>query len=1081
MFQKKYLNLMLDIAFGFLLPAILVLIFLSPLLLGRGFIFYGDEEWSIFVYHGTLSSLFYAWYNGSPTSSSTLFFSLITSSLISLFGTYMANHIFVFLLPFLSGPLSYFAILWTLRLFGYDSYTARVASMIGSTFYVINWQNPTFITPIYTWGMSYAISPILLFLLLKVYMEHRLRDIIIFSLISTIGDAIPMWIVTIGLFIILSLLIKLLRQDWGKSFIISVKDTAILIVMSMIANAYFFLEAVAGFFYGAGGQYALYSSNVSSVSVAHGSSFLNLFDVFLFGQSRYYFFGLNPQNWTYLNLAIPMSIIFFIIIVVLDNHLIGFERVKSKIYLFLDTSFIRRIRKSPKAGFLLILLLSLGISLFFSKGFNPPLGSIYYLVLLLSPPGILGITRDVGPFLMISALSYAFLFATSFMISVERMGTSFPKITSPLPRKFPKKTLALAVVIILLSTALVATGQETSVTLQRTYSYYKPTYLPDALNDSVSYLDSLNSTGNIMWMPTGGTYPWKNNLTLTDFGANLVENSSNPEYIYSYLFGTNGTSLGKILDLSDTEYLVYNSNASFAFNYPVTLNEAQILSLLRNQTDMQLIYSSGGIFIYRNLAMPAKLYAGTPDIANPYASVFNVSSPVNGSNLYVSSENPYADLYLGHIISPSQIINEPTNFSTIPNEYVGIVKYKLQKTLYDYNSTIFSIRNYSIDGGMINVTINYTIPSYLQKYIGSGKFGPSFSVGAVIYQSGTNIPVYPPDSSSKFEFVESGPSSQKMLNSTSGAITFTFPDENGSISLYYYLGSFTEASPYYYVGSFEDGNLNIIPIQSYNTSYPIMEYQSTNVIKQPSFISLSQPNVSVSNGLALKMNYTAYIAYPTTYLFNKVKGKINFSNYDINIVPMISESLSGLNEWHDSPSKINLTKNNNMDMQLQTPVNGKYLVFMTVNGSINVAGIGNISGQSSFNLIINGSYVLHLHAVVNSTFTIKVSLQSDYGVGNLYSVREISPVNYAASIAWNGTVLIVLPQQYSPMWVMTYNGKEYKPVPLYGGSANGYILNSPHGNFSIFFKMQTPLELGYATSGAFAVTALALVYIYRRR
>ena len=1081
MIQKKYACIIFDATFGFLLPAALVLLFLSPLIFGKGFIFYGDEQWPIFVYHGTINSSFYAWYNGSPSSSNTLFFSLLMSSLISLFGTYLANHILVFMLPFLSGPLSYFAILWTLKLYGYDNYTARASSMIGSVFYVINWQNPTMLTPLYTWGMSYAVSPILLFLLIKVYREHKIRDILIFSLISTVGASVPMWLLTIELFIIIALVVKFFRYDWAISFTKSLKDTFLLILTSLIANAYFILEAIVGFFFGAGGQYAAYSSSASSISVAHGLSVFSLFDVFLFGQSRYYFFGLNPQNWTYLNLAIPLSVIFFIVIIIIDNHLFGFKQVKSGIALYYVSSSFRAIRRSPVAGLLVILSLSLGISLFLSKGFNHPLGRIYYLVLFISPPGIQGITRDVIPFLMISALSYAFLFAIIFLISVEKIVKISTELRTHVRKKFPKKAIAFVMVIVLMGTALIATGQETSVTLQRTYSYFEPTYLPESLNNSTTFLDSLKTTGNIMWMPTGGNYPWKNNLTLSDFGANLVENSSSPEYIYNYLFNTNGTNLGMILDLSDTQYLVYNSNASFAFNYPVTLNENQILSLLGNQSDLRMIYSSGGIFIYKNMAMPAKIYAGTPNIANPSASLFNTSIPINGSNLYVSSANPYVDLFLGHIISPARIIRETTNFSSIPSRYVGIVKYDYQKTLYDYNSTIFSIWNYSINGGVINVTFNYTIPSYLQKYMGSGGFGPSFSAEAIMYQYGTDIPIYPPANSGKIEKVDTGPSSQKQTTLKSGTVTFTFPDENGSISLFYHLGEFSLASPYYYVGTFNDGILKVNPVPSFNLSLLGNEYKQTNNILSPSFLIVSQPNVSDINGLATEMNYSAFIAFPTTYLFNSTNTERILSNYDIRPAPMINESFNGLTMMCYAPSNIKLPKNVSMDLWLQTPINGTYHVAIATNGSINVAGIGNLTYSSHFNLRINGSFVLHIHSVTNSIVNIQISQNGSVGSGKIYSVREINPVHYSAKIAWNGTVLIVLPQQYSLLWILTYDGKDYSPIPLYGGSATGYVLNSPDGNISIFFRMQTSLELGYAISGIFAVTAVPLIYIYRRR
>ena len=1080
MIRKEYrYNLILDLGFGLVLPALLIMLFLSPLILGKGFIFYGDEEWPIFTYHSTLGFLFYAWYNGSPTSSATLFFSLLESSLITIFGTYGANHIFVFLLPFLSGPASYFSILWTLKLYKYDNYTARIASLVGSVFYLLNWQNPTMMAPLYTWAMSYTISPILLFLVLKIFKQHRIRDILFFAMVSTLGDAIPLWILAIGLFIIVSLILKLFRHDWSRSVIKSLNDTLLLVAASFIANGYFIFEATAGFLYGAGGQYAVYSSTASSVSVAQSSSVFSLFDVFVFGQSKYYFFGLNPQNWTYLNLSVPLTLIFFIIVVILYSDLFKIRKESHFYDVRIKVDTIKNIRSSPIAGLLVSLVIVLVVSLFLSKGFNPPFGQIYYLVILLSPPGVQGITRDVGPFLMISALSYSFIFGLIAAYSMSKLREAKKLFRKVVSKEVSKKVISFSIVLILLLVALFATSQESSVTLQKTYSYFSPSNIPDSISNAVKFLDSLNSTGNVMWMPTGGTYPWKDNLTLTDFGANLVRNSTSPEYIYNYLFNTNGTSLGKVLDLSDTQYLVYDANASFAFNYPVTLNEKQILSLLENQSDLRSIYSSGGIFIYKNLALPSQLYAGTPNLGNPHASPYNISFQSMGSNLFVNSPNPYTNLYESNLIKPVEVTNGAKGLSGNKTKCVNIIEYKFQKTLYDYNSSIFSLKSYSLVNGEINATFNYMIPPYLQRYTGSGQFGRQFSVGMVIYPATAGIPEYPSSDSGKFETVDS---SQYQINQTNGSVSFLFPDENGSIFLYYYLGSYSDASPYYYVGTLNSNVITVDPIPFYNSTFPLTAYSVTKNITVPSFLVISKPNVTVVNGFATNMSYYAFIVYPMVLIFNKTDTDNILSMYQIHIVPKVSIPLydGNLHILENAPSTIRLKGNQSISVYLQTPVNGTYNVTLTGNSGFYLAGYGYFKDSKELNIEINGTYILKIKAASASNLSIEASLTRRADTGNLSSIREISPVQYSARIQWNGTVLIVLPQQYSPLWKLNYGGREYVPVPLYGGSATGFVLQSPHGEISIYYSMQMPLEFGYVTSSIFVIVSAVMIVIYRR-
>ena len=286
-----------------------------------------------------------------------------------------------------------------MKLYGYKGFIIQLSAALGALFYIANWQDPNLITPLYTWGFSYIITPILIFLLLKIFMEHKKSDMLIFSIVSIFGDSVPMWILTLGLFIVISMFLKLGSRDRISGFLTSLRDITILIIFTILANSYFIIQSIAGFLLGAGGQYLAYSSTSSSITVAKTSSVLNLLDVFVYGQSKYYFFGLNPKNWTIINFALPISIILFVLIVIFIEIEPSIEKIKGEIKIKFKYSKLNEVSKTPITGLIISLLLVLFISLFLSKGFNPPLGGIYYLVIILSPPGIEGITRDVTPFL----------------------------------------------------------------------------------------------------------------------------------------------------------------------------------------------------------------------------------------------------------------------------------------------------------------------------------------------------------------------------------------------------------------------------------------------------------------------------------------------------------------------------------------------------------------------------------------------------------------------------------------------------------------------------------------------------------
>ncbi len=487
--NEKILILLIDILLGIILPAILVLILLGRLIFGSGYIFFGDEQATIFYYQkNSIDLMIYSWFSGSPTSSVTVVFSLISTSLIEIFGTYYANHLLTFLIPYLSGPFFYFSTINLMKYFKIKRvFIIRISATIGAIFYLINWQNPNLITPLYTWGMSYMITPILVYFLVKIFDSHKKTDILKFALISTVGDSVPMWIITVGLFIIIIMILTIIDTRKVRSLLLLTKDTLYLLLFTILANAYFLFETLGGFLNGVGGQYTAYGSISSSISTAHTSSFLNLYDVFMFGQPAYSFFGQNPKNFTILNISIPLVVIFFV-----SWFIAGHIKIKIKKDKYSNRKYIIEYSRHSNSmifknmnnfnskllkKFMLTIGILLIISLVLSKGYNSPFGSFYTLAITLSPPGLLGITRDVTPFLMISALCYAYIFLISSFFILEAINEYKKEQKKNLLDFINVNKIFTICLAILLCASFLATVNETEKTLTLTNERFAPKFV----------------------------------------------------------------------------------------------------------------------------------------------------------------------------------------------------------------------------------------------------------------------------------------------------------------------------------------------------------------------------------------------------------------------------------------------------------------------------------------------------------------------------------------------------------------------------------------------------------------------------
>ena len=50
--KRNFLRFLMDFLFAVVVPSVIVIYFLGNLIFGKGYVFYGDEQWPIYVYKG---------------------------------------------------------------------------------------------------------------------------------------------------------------------------------------------------------------------------------------------------------------------------------------------------------------------------------------------------------------------------------------------------------------------------------------------------------------------------------------------------------------------------------------------------------------------------------------------------------------------------------------------------------------------------------------------------------------------------------------------------------------------------------------------------------------------------------------------------------------------------------------------------------------------------------------------------------------------------------------------------------------------------------------------------------------------
>lgn len=596
--QRKDLYSAVIVLIGTIFVGTLIAFFvLWHLLFFNGAVFYGDVL--PFTYMPSISSQFYMWYNGSPSVPNVSFFTYwvpiyIFHSFSTLEVTYKLYSIFLALLPIFT---MFISAIYIFRIIdtNIDTKIVIILSAFVSIFYFASPINQAlFSEPTISWGFPVAMIPLQIALTLLYLKFGSIKHLSAISITMLFSDIIPLWTILLPLFLVSVIIFsrRLISVNRKKTLFRSL----IVILVMVVSSSFAILPVIGSYLYGAGGIY-----NAFSIGFTHGTitysgmiaqSYSNIYLSFLMAHPALFLFHFYGADWTIL------SIIF-----------ISFAL--AAIFLYFTDSII---------AFFSTLLF---ISVFFSKGANPPLGYFYYLLVKYSPPGINGLLFDVVPFQILVSISISFLLARFvYNISILKrtsiskfIGTSRFHLRKLVHSKFFKRSVTVSICILSILSVLSGSLNQANSSLK----YYGPQVVPTAYSETINFLNKNDGNLPVIWIPESSTISgiagttgvnWTsvpNEYQDTGFPATLSDIPFLPPTFVNYLNDTK--HIGRYLALEGVKYLIVHNDT--------TANLSYLVNALSQQEDLRIAEKYGFIDIWENTKNVSSNWAGNTSVVTP--------------------------------------------------------------------------------------------------------------------------------------------------------------------------------------------------------------------------------------------------------------------------------------------------------------------------------------------------------------------------------------------------------------------------------------------------------------------------------
>jgi hypothetical protein len=561
------LTFALTVAVAFFAIIILLWRVIFPL---HGFIFYGDCCALVSFDLGFfIKSTFFTWTKSVGASTGYLFlFPYLVYGLIGqIVGYQLEERVQILLLAVLPTVSMYLAV----RLLNSVWFKNTTQDWAGQYFvpalagilYGLNYVNSNITDPLGAAGLQYAyiLLPVTFALFVKYLHDGKSKYLLCLAVLSMFAATSPVWFVFFS-FLVLSYLVFLFILDSNIGRWRLFRRTFTAIPALSLINAFWILPTTAGYLLKASGPFSVYQP-AQRLSFSGMQNMYTLLDALVFGHRTYDLFGTWLQNWSLVNLIIPIAAF-------------------SAILLY-------------RNKFVMYLTIIALISTFLLKATNPPFGFLYYDLARSLPYGVGAVLANYGTWAYVQAFSFFFLAILTLAAILNRNNGAL-KASSTCPSSSARNcsmtvkkksrisrprvvTILVSVMCVaILSAAISGLCVDSQVYLPR----YQPVDLPSPYYQINNWLSQQPGDGNMMWIPQGGTYIWKPYI-ITNFPNTISSRPAVSESMVNSSTLTQSSTLGSVFSWLGVKYIVYHGDS--------LQPSADVLSNLMSQSDLRIVYS----------------------------------------------------------------------------------------------------------------------------------------------------------------------------------------------------------------------------------------------------------------------------------------------------------------------------------------------------------------------------------------------------------------------------------------------------------------------------------------------------------
>jgi hypothetical protein len=298
--RNKCKNVIKDIIAILLFPLAIILI-LHPLIFKPGIPFAGDT-----TYYAPIRQpfVFYSWSDGrGPYIPIGILHRFLLWLLTKTFGLELAVKLWLIITSSLSGVSMYFATKFFLKYFRVRIKYLYFPSLISAFFYMLAFTNPAILYCASNMSWPYIVFP-LLFVLIPAYLDNGgFRHLLAISILVLLGNPQP---ITNILLLLTSILYFVFQSLSSKNILALAKRLFILILLPVLINAYWLIPNLVGYLKSFSFAEKYTTEKLISMGSLRFLSHWKLLDVLMVGEGPYYFFWHHPRNYTILNVIIPL-------------------------------------------------------------------------------------------------------------------------------------------------------------------------------------------------------------------------------------------------------------------------------------------------------------------------------------------------------------------------------------------------------------------------------------------------------------------------------------------------------------------------------------------------------------------------------------------------------------------------------------------------------------------------------------------------------------------------------------------------------------------------------------------------------